>query len=279
MMITKNIIELKAKERGSTSIILVGTHGNEKCGIRALNKIFSQLKIRRGRVFIICGNPEAIKRNKRFIDKDLNRMFKPAKLLSKSDKGSYEYRRMQILKKYLNRADALIDIHASRTRKTKPFIICEKNAMEIVKLLPIRTVVSGFDKLEPGGADYYMNRMNKIGVCVECGYFKSPQSTQMAKDIILAFLKIRGHIISNKTAKRQKQTFIRMRYLYITKTNRFTLSKSFDDFEKINLGQIIGTDGNKKIRSARKSIILFARNGNKIKEEAFLLGEKKNSLT
>ena len=66
--------------------------------------------------------------------------------------------------------------------------------------------------------------------------------------------------------------------LYVTETNNFTLEKQFNDFEKILRGQTIGIDGDKKIRVGKRSIILFARNRKQIGAEAFLLGEKKNSL-
>ncbi len=67
--------------------------------------------------------------------------------------------------------------------------------------------------------------------------------------------------------------------LYVTKTNNFKLSKQFDDFEEVVDGQVIGTDGDKKVQLKKESVVLFARNREKIGEDAFLLGEKKNSLT
>ncbi len=67
--------------------------------------------------------------------------------------------------------------------------------------------------------------------------------------------------------------------LYATETNNFKLSKQFDDFEEVADGQVIGIDGDKKVQLKKASVILFARNREKIGEDAFLLGEKKNSLT
>ena len=50
------------------------------------------------------------------------------------------------------------------------------------------------------------------------------------------------------------------------------------DFEEIEKDQLIGIDGDKEVYAKKKSFILFARNREQIGEEAFLLGEKKNSL-
>ena len=66
--------------------------------------------------------------------------------------------------------------------------------------------------------------------------------------------------------------------LYLTKSDSFTLSRQFDDFEGISKDEVIGTDGVREVRAEKDSIILFARNREQVSDEAFLLGEKKNSL-
>ncbi len=271
----EEIYKLTGKEKGETSIILVGVHGNEKCGIEVLEKCLSNLQIERGTVLYGYGNPRAIEENKRYIDVDLNRMFKNNSL-SVAEKESYEYNRAQFLKKYLKQSNALLDIHASQTQNSKPFIICEANAIEVVEYLPVDLVVSGFDNIEPGGTDYYMNRQGKIGICLECGFLGDSKAYQIAEAGILAFLKARGHIKNDLSPTRKSNIF--MYDLYYTKTNNFTLSKSFKDFEEVTKGEIIGIDGDQKVKVKKDGIILFARSRSKIGEEAFLLGEKRNSL-
>lgn len=273
----QEITKITSREEGTTSIVLVGVHGDERCGIKALEKILPNLKIERGTVLFGYGNPRAIKANKRFTEVNLNRMFNVDKQLTENDKKSYEYQRAQFLKTYLNKAEALLDIHASFIPSSKPFVICEANAKGIIEYLPVSLVVSGFDKIEPGGTDYYMNSIGKIGICIECGYLGDPESIEIAEKGIYAFLKARGHILNDVTPK--KQSYNCIYDLYSTKTNNFTLSKNFYDFEEISKDQVIGMDGGKEVRANKDSIILFARSRERIGEEAFLLGEKKNSLT
>src|SRR3989344_1699653 len=272
----EEFIKLTGEKEGPTSIILAGVHGDENCGIKAFEKLLPNLQIEKGQVLFGYGNPRAISENRRFTEANLNRMFKDDDKLSEEDKHSYEYGRAQFLKKYLNQTDALLDIHASFTANSKPFIICEENAKEVAKYLPVNLIVSGFDKIEPGGTDYFMNSIGKIGICVECGYLGSSQSAQIAEKSIFAFLKARKHITNN--IKPQKKSYIQMYNLYITKTSKFTLSKPFGDFEEIKKNQIIGIDGDEKIRADKAGIILFARNLEQVGDEAFLLGENKNSL-
>lgn len=272
----EDITELRGKEKGPTSIILAGVHGDERCGVEILKKTLLNLEIASGRVLFGYGNPKAIEVNRRFTEANLNRMFKDTTQLSKDEKQSYEYARAQFLKTYLDQADALLDIHASFTPRSTPFIICEMNAKDIVKYLPVDLVVSGFDNVEPGGTDHYMNRTGKIGICVECGYLNDPKSIQTAEESIIAFLKARGHLPNNIPPK--KQSHIRVYDLYTTETNNFTLSKPFNDFEELLKDQIIGTDGKNDVFAQKESVILFARNVQEAGDEAFLLGEKKGSL-
>lgn len=272
----EEIIELIGKEKGSTSIILAGVHGNEVCGVEAYKKVVPNLEIEKGRVLFGYGNPRAIVANLRLTEANLNRMFKDDVYLSAKEKESYEYGRAQFLKKYFEQADVLLDIHASSIPRSKSFVICESNAKDIVQYLPMDLVVSGFGSVEPGGTDYYMNSIGKIGVCIECGYLGDEASVEVAEESIFAFLKVRGHI-SNDTIL-HSQSYINMYELYFSKSDSFILAKNFENFENISAGQLIGVDGGTEIRAERDSIILFAHNLKIKGEEAFLLGEKKNSL-
>ncbi|MFA6404997.1 MAG: succinylglutamate desuccinylase/aspartoacylase family protein [Candidatus Paceibacterota bacterium] len=272
----EEITQLSGKEKGTTSIVLVGVHGDENCGVEALENILPTLEIERGTILFGYGNPRAIEVNKRFTEVNLNRMFKNDDLLSINDKNSYEYGRAQFLKNYLNKADVLLDIHASSIPNSKTFVICEANAKEIVKYFPIDLVVSGFDKVEPGGTDYYMNSIGKIGTCLECGYMKDPQSIKVAEESIFAFLKAQGHITNNLVS--QNQSYVQMFEKYFAKTDKFTLWKPFENFEVLRENQIIGIDGQEEVKTSKRSLILFAHNSTKVGDEVFLLGVEKENL-
>ncbi len=267
-----DVIEIIGDKSDLVSIVLVGVHGNEKCGITALENILPDLKIYRGKVFFIYANPEAISKNVRYTETNLNRMFKPDNLISDSDKQSYEYDRAQFLKTYLDQAEALLDVHASFTPASQRFAICENNAVGIIEYLPVNLIVSGFDEIEPGGTDYYMNNQGKIGICVECGYLDDPTSTEVAESSIINFLKARGHLDNNLPVSAQEH--VRMNTLYLSQTNSFTLSQDFADFSRLTAGELIGYDGEQEIRAEKDCFILFARHTTKTGEEAFLLGDK-----
>jgi succinylglutamate desuccinylase len=268
-----DIVEMQGKSPGPTSIIMAGVHGNERCGVNAFKKLLPTLKLESGRILFVYGNPRAIDKRTRCTETDLNRMFKNSRDITSTEKRSYEYKRAQLLKKYLNKGTALLDIHASNTPKSERFIICEKNAFNLVKYMDFKKVVSGFDSIEPGGTDYYMNKIGNVGICIECGYNKSKESTQIAINGILSFLRARKHISGKKPTF--KQRYYNMYLLYKQKSVRFKLSKQFGDFDKVKLAECIGVDGEKSVKSPKPGIILFARNTKRVGEEVFLLGTVK----
>ncbi|MDQ5971471.1 MAG: hypothetical protein QG566_417 [Patescibacteria group bacterium] len=272
----KNKIILTGKNPGPTSIVMAGNHGNEICGIVALQQLLPYLTIEAGTVIFILGNIQAIKENKRFIDFNLNRLFSDILLYSKEIKKSYEYKRAQILKKVFDLGDALLDIHSTLNPST-PFIICEDNAKEIVSKFPARfeRIVYGFDPLEPGASDGYMLSKGKIGICIECGQHNDPMSIEIAKKSIYAFLKARGHINYRSISFDRPivREYVKMFSIYKSKTDSFVLSRKFYDFEPIAEGTKIGADGCNIIYAPKDCLIVFAHDCNKIDSEAFLLGE------
>ena len=267
----EEIVRIRGNEPGTVSMILAGVHGDEVCGVAALATLIPQLSIQKGEVIIAYGNARAIAANTRYTEANLNRMFKPDEQLTNDEKRSYEYARAQELKQLIGQADSLLDVHASYVPESKSFIICEDNAKDIAQYLPGELMVSGFDAVEPGGTDYYMNAIGKIGICLECGYLGEEKSTQIAIEGISLFLQARGHVSGTQTA--QKRSHIRMYDLYFTKTDSFKLTKKYADFDKIAKGELIGRDGATEVRAERDSIILFARDVQSQGEEAFLLGE------
>jgi predicted deacylase len=162
-------------------------------------------------------------------------------------------------------------VHASYVPDSKSFIICEDNAKDITQYLPAALMVSGFDAVEPGGTDYCMNAIGKIGICLECGYLGDAKSTRTAEEGIIAFLQARGHIAGIPTSRKRAQ--IRIYDLYFTKTDSFNLTKKYADFDTVAKGELIGLDGMTEVRAEKDSIILFARDVQSQGEEAFLLGE------
>lgn len=271
MNIPGTISVLTGSSAGRNLVVMVGTHGNEVCGPLMLEERLSEITIQRGQVTFIQGNPKAIEENKRFIDQNLNRMFRPIETYTEEERESYEFKRAQELKPLLKECDALLDIHSSGTEDTIPFIICEPNSFEIVKEFPFEVVSYGFDGIEPGGTDNYVNEHGGNGICIECGYHYDPEAKDRAWESLKDFL-ILNNATDGELNVPKKQKVIDANYLYKTKVN-FRLAKYFADFEEVAKGDLIGTDGNEKVYAPKDGVIIFARGREDSGEEAFIVGE------
>src|SRR3989344_287896 len=93
------VIEKISIKPGNTLVVLAGIHGNEICGVKAFDSMINNLTIESGKVYFIYANLEAIKQNKRFIDYNLNRLFK--RKIPKEAFGSLEAKTAKEIMPYL----------------------------------------------------------------------------------------------------------------------------------------------------------------------------------
>lgn len=271
------VYTLVGSKPGKTLTIIGGVHGDEICGIKALEEIISSISIDSGRVHFVYGNLRAIKLNKRQVEMNLNRAFRLEGMLLKKERQSYERQRALEIMSFLDESDALLDVHSSNTPASVPFIICEPHSFEVASHLPFNIRSYGWDVVHPGGTDYYMNRKGKIAICVECGHHLDPRAPQLAKDSIMIFLHIMG-VINGSVPSREiiNQRIIYAREIYFSKVN-FTPFREFAEFELLSEGELIGVDGNSYILSPKNSCIIFPRKRDNPGEEAFVLGEEVSS--
>jgi succinylglutamate desuccinylase len=94
--------------------IVGGTHGNELTGIYLVRK-FQQFPagLQRSSLVVktLIANPEAVKLNRRYVDRDLNRCF-TERDLANSSSSSYEVQRAQEIAAELD-VDFIIDLHST----------------------------------------------------------------------------------------------------------------------------------------------------------------------
>lgn len=262
-----SIIKKNSRRTGKTLAVFCGVHGNEKAGIFAVKKILKDVKIKSGTVYFVFANPRAIKQNKRFIEKNLNRCF-----VNKRKGNSYEEKRAIRLMKIMDKSDALLDVHASNNPKTTPFAITD-NGLDIVKNMNFKIIATGFDDVEPGATDGYMKRKKKVGICLECGYSgKSKRHTELAYNSIIQFLQYFDAIEKILPESKVKQKVLIVDKAQKVTSNKFKLTKTFADFQTIKKGSIIARDEFKKYIAEKEGVILFGTPGKPIGAEAYILG-------
>lgn len=261
------------KKPGKTLAIFAGVHGNEKAGIHALNKVYKKCEIKRGVVYFVKGSPAALKRNIRFVEKDLNRCFLPS-----SDNGSYEEKRAKELIPILQESDALLDLHGSPAKESLPFAICEKEAWDVAKRFDVSIISFDWNKIEAGAADGYMHQLNKPGICLECGPIKKYKNfIRFAESSIYQFLQFYGAIgfgSVNLSLKLKQKRYIRVLSAVYKKSENFRFKKEFSDFEPLIPGEVFAVDDSIKYIAKPGQCIIFPHEKAKVDQETCILGKE-----
>lgn len=255
---------------GPIVTIIGGTHGDEVCWVQALDIIRDTLRVKKWRLYLIYGNIEAIEKNTRQIDLNLNRMYRDDSTFTESEKNTIEYKRSREIIPYLEQSDALLDLHSSPSIGSHAFIICEENCRDVIDRFPFETVCYGFTDMEPGGTDGYMNSRSKIGICVECGNHLDATARDKALISIIRFLEYFDMIERGSIETTPAKSIYTATLAYKTKTTSFKVAKKFSDFENITLWQLIGYDSDEAIYSDFDGKILFARDRDQIGVEWFV---------
>jgi uncharacterized protein len=274
------IITIDSGNPGKTLTIMGGVHGNEPCGPAALRGLLARfasdksdkLQLTTGKLQLIFANLAAMAINERKTQMDLNRAFRPQSWLTPDEASSYERQRAVQLMPYLAESDALLDIHSSMTEKSTPFIICEPHSFPVAEMLPFSIRSYGWDKIEPGGTDYFVNKSGGMGICIECGYHLDSEAPKRALTSALLFLKFFGAIPEDAAQANQKrQTVINAYDIYFSEAD-FKRARIFADFEPLKAGDLIGTDGGEAVLASDDCLIIFPTDRNKPGEEGFILG-------
>lgn len=214
------------------TLIIVGVHGNEHAPIKAVKRLAKA----RGINYLVA-NPEAIRKNARFLDTDLNRCF-PG-----NPDGSREEKIAVRICSQMQEYGSAIDLHTA-TCQTPPFIIFTGLSAQhraLINRLDVSRVVYMEKSIASGRAliDHV-----KVGVSVECGFDRS----KATEEIIRLFLE---KYLSNRTVQREKQYF--SVFEIIKKIGaREKLDKGIKSFKLVKKGDVISRNET-SVRSARFS--------------------------
>jgi len=256
-------------KKWNITTIMVWVHGNEKSWIIALDEIINKLEITSWKVYFIYANLKAIKQNKRFIEKNMNRCF-----LKNQNWKTYEEKRVKEIMKILDKSDFLLDVHNTTSfNSSQIFLISEYK--EFWKFFDVKYVISWFDKLHPWWSDGYMNSIWKKWFCIECGsinFGDKNQTIEFAKKSIINFLKVTKNIDWKPQIYNNNIKYLKFDYIHKNKNLEFKFTKEFKDFEFVEKWKTIAYDKNEKLNTKQDSYILFPYNPKKLNDECFCLG-------
>ena len=116
--------------------IVGGTHGNEKIGAYLVNNLKKELVKNQYSfpVETIIGNPKALRRKERYIDADLNRLFKTTEL-ENLNLSTYEHERARVLNNILgpkgDNNNFMIDLHTTNANMGLTIMTPQRNPFKL----------------------------------------------------------------------------------------------------------------------------------------------------
>ena len=193
---------LEGPAMGPILIILTGIHGNEPAGIEAAETFIEEAKKLQkracGSIVVLKGHLQAIEAGKRFLDKDLNRMFKPEtiKQAQNSQPGQPDYLReyeellplTEAINEIAKLTDELyfLDCHTV-SAESMPFIsLTEEASCEaLAQKIPVFSVVG--EHREPRGyTDEYFVALGGAGFTYESGQHEDKSSVRKPRSSYVA---------------------------------------------------------------------------------------------
>ena len=271
------IYHVKGEYVGPTIVFFAGIHGNESAGVKALNNVLPQLKSQNvhGEIFGVYGNIMALKENKRYIDKDLNRIWttnnikklKTTKRLTheiKEQKAIYNF--LEMLFKNSNNPIYFIDFHTTSS-KTLPFITINDALInrKFSKYFPT-PIVLGIEEYLDGPLLSYLNKIGYVSLGFEAGQHTDRASIDNCESFIYIALhnaeiskenfkkKIQIHFNRLKKASEDNSDVYEVVFKHHIKDNEiFKMLPGFKSFQSIKKGDLLATSNNQPIYSPYSS--------------------------
>ncbi|MGK7955999.1 MAG: succinylglutamate desuccinylase/aspartoacylase family protein [Crocosphaera sp.] len=258
---------------GINLCIVGGVHGNELCGVQTIaqinNRILQDSLSFKGRIVTIVANSQAIQKNKRFIDWDLNRAF------GQPSAFGHEKHLAQELITYLQDIDYLIDLH-STSASTKPFCagkLTDKH-LKLFSMTGIKIYTHGWE-LHRGHSMLIdaVDRLGGIGVIVECGQNNAVMTNQVAYNVV-------ENVINNIMMKQsmidlssQSEMIIKIEKIIKAQSNQFSFVRHFENFTPIMADEIVAYDNGTPIKVSDSFVMVMPTYGNlQSGDEAFAVG-------
>ena len=166
----------------NTIVVAGGTHGNERTGVRLVQKWMEHPEcynsLCSAKVDLVLANPEAVRLNRRYRDHDLNRAFSQVCLGTTVDSKLYEFRRAKELnalygpKGAATKTDLLLDVHNTGSNMGYCLILSTRDPFTMRASAVLTQEFKDawiYYQPEERSASPYFGTVAKADVCIEIG--------------------------------------------------------------------------------------------------------------
>lgn len=282
------IHHVKGISEGPLVVFFGGIHGNEPAGVTALEKVLIELdpSVIKGEIYGIYGNLKALSTNKRFIEKDLNRIWteervkalpKKQTLTAEEEEQVELFDIIQEILKSTSSPVYFIDFHTTSS-PTLPFITINDALINryFSMNFPV-PIVLGIEEYLEGPLLSYLNKQGYVSLGFEAGQHTDLDSVTNCEAFIYLSIVIAGlspmenfvrypnfYSTLRNQARGLREVFEVMYKYEIKPFEEFKMNPGFVSFQKIKLGDELALSNESIIKSpitARLFMPLYQKQG------------------
>jgi uncharacterized protein len=257
-------VSIRADSDGPKVLIFGGVHGDEISGVYAIEKLLFDFMtntyvISNGSVVLVRANEKALGLGVRYLDSDLNRMFKD-QYDSAARKGTYEFERAQELKTLLTDCEYFLDLHSAPIAQD-PFVIAERQHTDFFTGLGIARFITGWAKFSGGSiggdAENYANMNGGIGATLESGSHVASNAIKVAYEASLSMLSLLGMVLPTTQIKKVSPEIFEIYSVQLKQADDFRYEGEVTNFQFLPKGASYAVQGGSSLRVSEDSYLLI----------------------
>lgn len=282
-IIVKRVIgNVRGIKESPTVIAIGGIHGNERAGLNALTKVFNTIENEnipfKGNFYGIAGNINAISKNIRFKNVDLNRIWTKDEVEKLHNGYDLEVESQEQYEIYIIIRDILklekgpfyfIDLHTT-SADTQPFITIS-DSLDNRKYSSNFTIptILGIEEFLDGPLLTYINEFGHVALGFEAGQHDKKESVDNSVAFLWLAL-VAAKCVKKKEVKNytfyknslsyfnEQQEFYKIDYKYTIKPlERFKMVDGYKNFQEIDKKELLAFSNGKEIYSSYKAKIFM----------------------
>ncbi len=281
--------------KGVTLICIGGIHGNEPAGVKGLQKVVNELKAKHitcnGNFYAILGNIKALKKQIRYNDYDLNRLWTKEEVKELTKDANFEFEEQKEQKELYDAIKSICETHQGKfvfidlhttSSPTIPFITISDslNNRTLAKQFHL-PIVLGIEEYLEGPLLSFINEFGHIALGFESGQHDDMNSILNSEAFIWLML-YNLRLINNKAFDYKRYEallqfengFYEIIYRHnLSPIHQFKMKPGFKNFSHVMKHQLIANDKLNEIKSPFSGLIfmpLYQKQG----EDGFFIVRK-----